>query len=44
MPYFPGKRYVDWDLPDPRGAEIDDVRAVRDDVGDGVNQLLAQLG
>ena len=31
-PYVPGKRYVDWDLPDPKGLPIEDVRAIRDDI------------
>src|SRR5215210_8542525 len=31
-PYIPGKRYVDWNLPDPAGGDEDDVRAVRDRV------------
>src|ERR1700684_3449086 len=31
-PYIPGKRYIDWDLPDPKGRPIDDVRATRDDI------------
>lgn len=38
-PYIPGKRYVDWDLPDPSGAPINEVRAVRDAVRDRVNGL-----
>lgn len=29
-PYLPGKRYLDWDLPDPRGRSLKDVRATRD--------------
>jgi arsenate reductase len=31
-PYVPGKRYVDWDLPDPHGAGADEVRAIRDEI------------
>ena len=31
-PYVPGKRYVDWDLPDPAGRSVDDVRALRDEI------------
>jgi arsenate reductase (thioredoxin) len=30
-PYIPGKRYVDWDLPDPKGRPADEVRATRDE-------------
>src|ERR1700676_5704923 len=29
-PYIPGKRYVDWDLPDPKARPVDEVRAIRD--------------
>src|SRR5271170_4841654 len=29
-PVYPGKRYVDWELPDPAGKELDDVRVIRD--------------
>ena len=38
-PYIPGKRYVDWDLPDPRGAGLDEVRAIRDEIERRVNDL-----
>jgi arsenate reductase (thioredoxin) len=31
-PVLPGKRYVDWNVPDPAGAPIEQVRAVRDDI------------
>ena len=31
-PYIPGKRYVDWELPDPAGKTLDEVRAVRDEI------------
>jgi protein-tyrosine-phosphatase len=31
-PYIPGKRYIDWDLPDPKGRPIDEVRAIRDEI------------
>jgi arsenate reductase (thioredoxin) len=31
-PYIPGKRYVDWDLPDPKGKPVEAVRAIRDDI------------
>jgi arsenate reductase len=31
-PYIPGKRYVDWELPDPAGKSLDEVRAVRDEI------------
>jgi protein-tyrosine-phosphatase len=42
-PYIPGKRYVDWDLPDPKGRPIAEVRAVRDDIARRVDALLAEL-
>ena len=38
-PYIPGKRYVDWDLPDPKGLPIEEVRAIRDDIARRVTQL-----
>jgi arsenate reductase len=31
-PYVPGKRYVDWELPDPAGRPLDEVRAIRDEI------------
>ena len=43
-PYIPGKRYIDWDLPDPKGRSLDEVRAIRDDVGRLVRRLVADLG
>jgi len=42
-PYIPGKRYVDWDLPDPAGQPLDQVRAVRDDIGRRSKALVAEL-
>jgi len=42
-PYIPGKRYVDWDLPDPKGRPVDEVRATRDDVSARVRELLTEL-
>jgi len=38
-PYIPGKRYIDWDLPDPKGLPIDGVRAIRDEIARRVTQL-----
>ena len=43
-PYIPGKRYVDWDLPDPKGLPVDEVRAVRDEIGVRMDVLVAELG
>jgi arsenate reductase (thioredoxin) len=42
-PYIPGKRYLDWDLPDPKRRAIDEVRATREEIADRVNELLAEL-
>jgi arsenate reductase len=42
-PFIPGKRYVDWDLPDPKGRLIDDVRATRDEIARRVAALLQEL-
>jgi protein-tyrosine-phosphatase len=42
-PYIPGKRYIDWDLPDPRGQPVATVRATRDEIHSRVEQLLAEL-
>jgi arsenate reductase len=42
-PIFPGKRYLDWDLPDPSGKSIGEVRSIRDDIDGRVRQLLAEL-
>ena len=43
-PFIPGKRYLDWDLPDPKGRPIDEVRATRDDIAHRVQQLVKELG
>ena len=42
-PYVPGRRYLDWDLPDPKGQSLDAVRATRDEIARRVEQLLAEL-
>ncbi|HEX5622728.1 MAG TPA: arsenate reductase ArsC [Solirubrobacteraceae bacterium] len=42
-PYIPGKRYVDWDLPDPKGRPIAEVRATRDEIAERVEALVAEL-
>jgi arsenate reductase len=42
-PYFPGKRYLDWDLPDPKGRPVDEVRVTRDEIARRVGQLVADL-
>ncbi|MFC4002717.1 arsenate reductase ArsC [Prauserella oleivorans] len=42
-PVFPGKRYLDWELDDPAGKSVDDVRPIRDEIGRRVRALLAEL-
>jgi arsenate reductase len=42
-PYIPGKRYVDWELPDPAGRPVDEVRALRDDIARRVRELVDDL-
>ena len=42
-PYIPGKRYLDWDLPDPEGRPIDEVRATRDQIANRVRALISEL-
>jgi DNA-binding transcriptional LysR family regulator/protein-tyrosine-phosphatase len=42
-PFIPGKRYVDWDLPDPKGRPIAEVRATRDEIARRVKALVAEL-
>ena len=42
-PYIPGKRYVDWDLPDPKGQSVDAVRELRDDISQRIDGLVTQL-
>jgi arsenate reductase len=42
-PYIPGKRYLDWDLRDPKGLSLEDVRAIRDDIAVRVDALVAEL-
>jgi arsenate reductase (thioredoxin) len=42
-PYIPGKRYVDWELDDPAGLPMEDVRRIRDEIGRRVHALLAAM-
>ena len=42
-PYFPGKRYIDWDLPDPKGQPVEAVRRTRDQIADLTSQLARDL-
>jgi len=43
-PYFPGKRYENWELPDPAGQSVEAVRPIRDDIEQRVRYLLTELG
>jgi arsenate reductase len=42
-PFIPGKRYLDGELPDPKGRPIEEVRATRDEIARRVEELLAEL-
>jgi arsenate reductase (thioredoxin) len=42
-PVYPGQRYLDWDLPDPAGLSVEQVRPIRDDISHQVEQLLTEL-
>jgi arsenate reductase (thioredoxin) len=42
-PVYPGKRYEDWDLEDPSGKSLEDVRRIRDEIARRVDGLLAGL-
>jgi arsenate reductase len=42
-PYIPGRRYLDWDLPDPDGRSLDEVRALRDEITRRVEALVEEL-
>ena len=42
-PFIPGKRYVDWELADPKGRSIEEVRAIRDDIVRRVAALVDEL-
>lgn len=43
-PIYPGKRYEDWDVADPAGATLDEVRTIREDLQTRVSNLLRELG
>ena len=40
-PFIPGKRYLDWELPDPKGRSLDAVRAIRDEIARRIEELAA---
>ena len=42
-PVVPGKRYVSWNLPDPKGRPLDEVRAIREEIATRVGDLIADL-
>lgn len=42
-PVVPGKRYLDWELTDPAGKPLDEVRPIRDEIGGRVRNLMADL-
>jgi len=42
-PYIPGRRYVDWELEDPAGLPLDEVRRIRDEIARRVDGLLEEL-
>jgi arsenate reductase len=42
-PVYPGQRYLDWDLPDPAGLPLEEVRPIRDEIARRVRQLLDEL-
>jgi protein-tyrosine-phosphatase len=41
--FYPGKRYIDWDLPDPAGRPIEEVRPIVDEIDRRVRDLLDEL-
>jgi arsenate reductase (thioredoxin) len=43
-PVLPGKRYLDWELDDPAGRPLEEVRPIRDEIAERVRGLLADLG
>lgn len=43
-PIYPGKRYEDWELDDPAGKSIDQVRTIRDEIRKRVDRLAAEMG
>jgi protein-tyrosine-phosphatase len=42
-PFYPGKRYLDWELEDPAGQPIEVVRRIRDEIDERVRSLVAEL-
>jgi arsenate reductase (thioredoxin) len=42
-PYVPGTRYIDWELPDPKGRPVEEVRQTKDEIDERVQELIAEL-
>jgi arsenate reductase len=42
-PFYPGKRYIDWNLHDPAGLDLAAVRPIRDDIRQRVRHLVSEL-
>jgi arsenate reductase len=42
-PYVPGKRYIEWDLPDPSGRPVDEARRTREEIARRVEALVGEL-
>jgi len=42
-PYIPGKRYLDWELADPKGLPVAEVRAIRDEIDARIESLMLEL-
>jgi arsenate reductase len=42
-PFYPGKRYEDWELDDPAGKDLEEVRPIRDEIEARVRRLIAEL-
>jgi arsenate reductase (thioredoxin) len=42
-PVYPGKKYLDWELTDPAGKDLEEVRAIRDEIEDRVRDLIGDL-
>ena len=43
-PLYPGTRYVDWELEDPSGKDVEEIRPIRDEIGLRVRALMAEIG
>ncbi|HEX5763803.1 MAG TPA: arsenate reductase ArsC [Solirubrobacterales bacterium] len=42
-PYIPGKRYLDWELADPKGRPLEEIQAIRDEISRRIGELVAEL-